>query len=128
MTEKKGPTVTIHETPTDHILTVGRREAEVTDARGRKIKLVRPSALAQYDLALAVGVDAADNTTFMRMAMPLLYVAAIDGDPVFFPATMLQVRSLIGLLDHEGLEAVMNGVMETFGQTDEAKQRDAIKN
>lgn len=59
--------------------------------------------------------------------LPLIFVSSIDEEPVPMPTTKTQVEALIAQLDEAGIAAVMEGVQQHYGQTDEAKQRESIK-
>ena len=87
----------------------------VTDARGREITLKKAGVLAQFRLIEALG-DTAKNEVYVRMAMPLLFVADIDGDPVLPMTRKAEVEALIQRLDDEGIAAVHEGVQAHFGQ------------
>lgn len=106
---------------------------DVTDARGRKLTIRKPGPLAQYRLVKNVGPEAAANQTYMQMIQPLIYLAAIDGDPVHLPASDREVEALIQRLDDDGLTALMSWymvhVIQPMQDAIEAAKRDAeIKN
>jgi hypothetical protein len=90
---------------------------------GRKLTLTYPGPLAQYKLVLAMGAEAADNTRFCHMCLPLIYLSAIDGAPVFLPTSLLQINALIERLGHKGLAALKEGI--TF--FDEKEDTDGAK-
>ena len=102
-------------TPTESLVSAALLEVNVTDAAGKVITLKKPNALAQYRIVKVVGGETAANQTLMMMYMPLLYVAAIDGDPVGFPTSERQLEALITRLDDPGLAAVMQGVEANWG-------------
>lgn len=79
-------------------------------ADGRKLTLTYPGPLAQYELVLALGNEASENTRFVQMCLPLIYLSAIDETPVMLPTSLLQVKALIGRLGHKGLAALTKGV------------------
>jgi hypothetical protein len=102
---------------TDNIVSIDAGKPKtitVTDARQRKITLKKPSALAQYRIVEVAG-DAAANGTYMSMVLPLIFVVAIDDDPVLQPTSKLQLEALITRLDEDGISAVMQGVASEFG-------------
>jgi hypothetical protein len=88
--------------------------AKVTDTRGRVITLKKPGALAQYRIVETAGTSA-ENGTYMSMVLPLIFVTAIDSDPIPQPSTKLQLEALIQQLDEDGIAAVMKGVRDEFG-------------
>src|SRR5579871_505388 len=122
------PRVRVRESPSDQVVKDSAKAVEITDARGRKITLTRPPILTQFKLPLIVGSDAAKNEVYMGMVMPLTYVSAIDGDPLAFPTTHLQIDALINRLDEDGVAAVMLGVVEHFGNVKPEEERAQVKN
>ncbi|KAG0167309.1 hypothetical protein DFQ30_006189 [Apophysomyces sp. BC1015] len=52
------------------------------------------------------------------MVLPLIFVTAIDDDPVFQPASKREVEALIQRLDEDGIAAVLQGVQANFGSED----------
>lgn len=125
MSETKKPVVKVN--PSDEVVASAIKTIEVTDARGRVIKIKKPGPLAQYRLVEIMG-DSAKNQTYMSMVLPLIYVVAIDDEQIPMPTKKMQVEALIQRLDEEGIEAVMTCVTENFGSVDPEKDKDAIKN
>lgn len=117
--------VTLNPTPSQEVL-APKLEIDVTDSRGRIIKLKKPGVLAQYRLIEILG-DSAKNEVYMGMVLPLIYVTSIDGDAVHQPASKPQVEALIQQLDEDGIAAVMVGVQENFGQQDPEADKAALK-
>lgn len=101
-----------------------REEAVVTDKKGRALTLKRPEFLAQFQLAEVLG-DAPDR--YMQMVLPVLYVAAIDGDAVLKPATKREVEAILKRLDAHGYSAVAAGIAEHLNE-DAADDRETVKN
>jgi len=87
-------------------------------ADGRKLTLTYPGPLAQYEIVLAIGNEASENTRFVQMCLPLIYLSGIDAEPIFLPTSLLQVKALIGRLGHKGLAALTNGVKLFDGKED----------
>jgi hypothetical protein len=116
--------MTVNKTPTpsEQIVKAASADVLVTDKRGRSFKLKKPGVLAQFRLVEALG-DVAKNEVYMGMVLPLIFIVAIDDDPVVQPTSKLQVEALIQRLDEDGIEAVMNGVQEHFGQVDPAASK-----
>lgn len=119
------PTVTLN--PTQQLVAEANADHTVTDARDRVITLRKPGVLAQFRLIEALG-ESAKNTTYVNMVLPLLFVAAVDGDAVPPFTSKMQVEALIQRLDDAGLEAVMNGVERNFGKPDAERDKEALKN
>jgi hypothetical protein len=91
----------------------GAGEVVVKDARGRMLTLRKPPLIAEFRMAEAAGASSS-NQAYMNMLMPLIYLAAIDGQPVEQPRTKREVEALIALADHDGYAAVMRGIKEHF--------------
>lgn len=120
--------VTINESaPSAQLIAKAIAETVITDARGRSIKLKKPGVLAQYRLIEILG-ETAKNQVYMGMVLPLIFVAEIDGDPVFQPSRKSEVEALIQRLDEDGIAAVMAGVNEHFGASDPEADKAALKN
>ena len=92
---------------------------DVTASNGKRIKIKRPHVLAQYRLVEALG-DAADSRVYLRMCIPLLWVAAIDGIDVPTPTSKREVEGLIARLDEAGIAAVSNAIDAQFAEKDSA--------
>jgi hypothetical protein len=92
-------------------------EVEVTDARGRKIKLKRPNLLAHVTLTKAAGAQAAGNRAYMTMLFPLLYVGSTDGVLERVPRNEMDIDSMLERLDNEGMAAVVDGILRHFNVT-----------
>ncbi len=102
-------------------------EVVVSDARGRRITLKRPSVLAQYQITEAAGFDSAHNATYMNMIVPLTYVSAIDGERVLQQGSKLELEALITRLEEDGIEATMKGVRDSFVQSDPEQDKATLK-
>jgi hypothetical protein len=118
--------LTVDKTPTEQVIAKAAAEVKVTDAKGRTITLKKPGILAQYRLIEALG-DTAKNEVYLAMSVPLLYVAAVDGEPESPLSSKLLVEALIQRLGDEGVEAVMLGVRGHFGTVDPEADKAAIK-
>ncbi len=116
------------DTATSQAIEASKASTHVIDAAGRSITLARPSVLAQFRLVETVGGNAAGNQVYMGMVLPLIFVSAIDGDPVRLPATKLELEALIQRLGDAGIEAVQQGVVQHFGsQRSPDEERAAVK-
>jgi len=113
--------------PTEQIIKDSVEESTCTDGNGRVIKLKKPGALAQFRLVAALGDELSSNRTYMSMVLPLIYVAAIDGDNVSQPKNLLQIEALIQRLDETGLTCVMEAVNKAYGDTDPEADKEALK-
>lgn len=120
-------TVKLVEKPSDQLIAQAAQEILVTDSKGRAIKLRKPPVLAQYRIIEVVGADAAPNSVYMAMVMPLIFVTEIEGEPSAQPRTKAELEALIQRLDEHGLDAVMKGVNEHWGQQNPQADKAAIK-
>lgn len=114
--------VTLVETPSAQMSVA--TEVTAQDSRGRTFTLKKPPVLAQFRLVEALGGEVAQNQTYMGMVFPLLFITAIDGDPLARPGSKGEVEALIQRLDADGIEAVMTAVQTNFAPPTE----DAAKN
>lgn len=119
-------TVTMNETPTEQVLAKALAAVSVTDKMGRSITLKKPGILAQYRIVEVAG-ESAKNDVYMRMILPLIYVTEIDGDPITQPANKMQLEALIQRLDEHGVEAVLEGAVKNFGESNPDADKAAIK-
>lgn len=119
--------VTVNQTPSEEVIAKAIAEVSITDARGRTITLKKPGVLAQYRLVEALG-DTAKNEVYTAMVLPLIYVAGIDGEPVFQPTGKREIEALIQRLDEDGVEAVSEAVMKNFGKVKPEADKAALKN
>lgn len=122
-----GLKVTLTETPSEQAVAKAIEQVDIVDATGRSITLKRPGVLAQFRLVELLG-DSASNQTYVGMCLPLIYVAAIDGDPVSRITTKIGLEGLIQRLSDEGVTAVAVGVMEHFGKQDPKADEATLKN
>ena len=101
------------ETPTEQAIKDKNQTFEITDAKGRGLKLRKPGMLAQYRLVGMLG-KAADSETYLCMVSPLIYLYGIDEDTSIHFASVREMEGLITRLGEEGVEAVMLGVQKYF--------------
>jgi hypothetical protein len=103
------------ETPSETVVKDANRTVIVTDARGRKLGVKRmENGLARFRLVRILGQDA-PNWQLLAQAMLYSSVVSVNGDPVPFPKTELQLEALIDRLDVDGLNAVDKVQREEFG-------------
>jgi len=117
---------TAGESPSDELVKKAQEEVLAEDANGRIITLRKPGVLAQFRMVEMLGETAA-NQTYMSMVLPLIYVTAIDGEPVPAPSTKRELEALIQRLDEEGVGAVAVKVMETWGEVEPEAAKETIK-
>jgi hypothetical protein len=85
---------------------------QITSDEGHVLTLQRPELLGEYDFVEAVGPELSKNQTWLGMAMPLIFVCAIDGKPVAKPRSLREVKALITRLGHDGMTALTKWVAE----------------
>ena len=93
-------------TPSQTLLSAASATAEVTDSRGRVIKLRRLTALDTLRLFKAAGPVLANNQPWLSMATLAMSVTDIDGIPLPVPTTEAQIEAAVERLMDEGLSAV----------------------
>lgn len=106
-------TVTLQTTPSRAITSAAVAEQTVKDTSGRSYTLADPGVTAEYDLVLALG-KTAENSTYLAMVMPLIYLKAIDGEAVMPPRTLAEVRALIQRIGRDGMRAISAGIEQHF--------------
>lgn len=96
--------------PSAQIVHDALRESDITDSRGRVIRVRRLTALDKFNLFEAIGQDndgqLVKNQAALGYATLAACVVSIDGAELLFPKTTPQVRAAIGRLGDEGLSAV----------------------
>lgn len=105
--------VTIHkdasaeaQTPSAELVQNALQAETIDGPRGKKFLMRKPSPLAQFRIAEALGA-LASNQAYMEMVTPLLWLGAIDGDPVALPTSKLELEALIQRLDDDGMTHIM---------------------
>jgi hypothetical protein len=89
-------------------------EITVTDALGRRIKVrkLRPSERGR--LSRKLGQEAAGDPVTFGHSFIAASVTEMDGDPVFFPQSLIEAEALADRLGDEGLEAAGGAIAEHF--------------
>lgn len=113
--------------PSEELIAQATAEVVVVDAKSRRITLKKPGVLAQYRLVEILG-DTASNQTYMNMVLPLIYVTKIDEEDLQALSSKRQIDALIQRLDEDGINCVMQGVMDNFGARDLEADKQALKN
>jgi hypothetical protein len=103
------------ETPSEALIKDANRTVIVADGRGRKLGIKRAmNALSAFRLARVLGPDAY-NGPVMTLAIMYTSVVSINGDPVPFPKTELQLEALIDRLDTDALALIQKTQQQEFG-------------
>ncbi|CNF09826.1 Uncharacterised protein [Yersinia rohdei] len=80
---------------------------QITDSRGRVIKIRELNALQEARIVCAAGAEHAINFMYMNMyVMPAAAVESIDGDEYSVPMNPAQIDSMLTVLGKDGLSAV----------------------
>ena len=121
VTVKKAPT------PSEEIITEENKVIVVDDARKRKIGIRKVNMSMRRRLFKALSAENQAKPQYLGIAMLAICVTEIDGDPVSFPTTELQVDFLIDRLEDDGIAAVALGLQKHFGigKTDEELAEEA---
>lgn len=98
-------------TPSQQIVKRAALRFDIHDSLGRKITIGLPSALDNLDFTKATGSDRV-NIDYQLEVSHLKFVRAIDDEPVATPASEGELRALYSRLDHDGNQAVREGVVE----------------
>lgn len=114
------------DSPSAQVVSKALAEVQVTDSAGRVFTLRKPGLLAQYRLVEVAG-DSAKNEVYLGMIRPLIYITAIDGDPVIQPINKMQLEALITRIEDHGLAAVMDGIIANYGAQDPEAEKAALK-
>jgi len=118
--------VKMNPTPSEQLISHANEEVEVTSPRGRRILLRQPGPLAQFDLIEALGSETAQNSVFMHMAFPLLFIGKLDGEMMSRVRTRLQFDALVTKVGADW-DFVAEEVMRQYNGT-EAEAEATLKN
>jgi hypothetical protein len=98
------------------------RNATVIDALGRTLKIKRLSALDKVKLFKATGSTLSENRIVGSYYATAAACVSIDGAPVPFPTTELQLDALVGRLDEAGLESILVALIALATDSDVATE------
>jgi hypothetical protein len=82
------------------------RTASVRDSKGRLLTIKRLSVIEKMRFAKALG-EHNGNDAYSNFGVVAASVREIDGSPVVFPMTNLQLEALVQRLDDPGMEAAL---------------------
>ncbi|MBR8182091.1 hypothetical protein KDW54_06720 [Burkholderia ambifaria] len=114
------------QTPSQQIVARAKAEVVTTDAKGREIKLRKPTALNKLRFVDAMD-ESSGNPMWRGMVAPLMYVHSIDGDAVLMPSTKREIEALYQRLDEEGIEAIAAALPGNFGLANTEVDEEAAK-
>ena len=106
--------VTINQEQVSNKTELAANPMQVTDSRGRVLKLRKLDILSESRLVRMLGQDAVTNTIYMNgYVLPTVMVSEIDGEAQFLPISEREMEALIQRLDNDGIEAVLNHLKAT---------------
>lgn len=110
-------TVTVKKaaTASEEIIAEENKVVVVDDAHKRKIGIRKVNMSMRRRLFKALSAENQAKPQYLGIAMLAICVTEIDGDPVSFPTTELQVDFLIDRLEDDGIAAVALGLQKHFG-------------
>ncbi len=118
-------TATLHDVtkPTDQILAKATAEVKVKDAQGRTFTLRKPGFLAQFDLVEVCGASA-DIDRYFSMVLPVIYIVAIDNEPIVQPSNKTQLRGLVTRIGEDAFNVITRAINENYApkNADETKK------
>lgn len=105
------------ETPSQSIIRSAATSVTKVDRQGRSITVRKLSPLNKMRLHEIMGASASAVAAYVQAAFMAASVSHIDGDPVPFPTTKLQLEALVSRLDEDGLTATTEALVELMGIT-----------
>ena len=96
-------------------------KGEITDSKGRILKLRNPSLWDEYGLCKIMGKDS-ENSQCLMMGEFLIKVAAIDNVILGTPTSYNEFSANLSKLGHEGLNALLEHAQKNIGTQAEAKE------
>jgi hypothetical protein len=106
---------TVSESPTEQVTKAANAIEYCNDSRGRRIGIVKPTALARYRLLKMLGADNAGNPHVLGYAMLAACVRSLDGNDVMAPNNEREIEVLIDRLGDEGFEAIGKCLADKYG-------------
>ena len=93
-------------TPTQQVVEDANRVEYTTDALGRTLGVTRLNAKLRRRVVKALSPSQGEKSQYLFMAMISCACVSIDGTPVPFPTSELQIDALIDRLEQEGMDAI----------------------
>jgi hypothetical protein len=100
--------------PSQAIINDANRIEYVTDRLGRRLGVKRVSASLRRKVLKALSAESGEKGQLFVMAATACCCVDIDGVPVPFPTTELQIDALVDRLEQEGLDAVATTLATKF--------------
>ncbi|WP_429499379.1 hypothetical protein ACQUFY_20800 [Robbsia andropogonis] len=99
---------------------------DVTDARGRVIRLKKPNAIARLGFIEAMG-ESSSNKLWAATVFPVMYVVSLEGVANSVPISKNEIKALYARLDEDGMAAVMRGLEDLLQEGDDEVDAAAAK-
>lgn len=115
-----------HVPPSSQAVSQSTSEVQVTDARGRVITMRKPNPITRLRFIDAMG-ESSTNRLWVSNVWALMFVAAIDGQPVPAPSNKNQIEALYQRLDDDGIEVVSDAFEQHFTEKTDVDENLAKK-
>ncbi|RKR46316.1 hypothetical protein [Paraburkholderia sp. BL17N1] len=99
--------------PSAQVVTQAASEVLVSDARGRTITMRKPNPITKLRFIDAMG-ESSTNRLWVSNIWALMFVTAVDGNPVPTPTNKNQIEALYQRLDDDGIVAVSEAFEQHF--------------
>lgn len=116
------------DSPSEEVVRSATEIKYATDARGRRIGVVRPKALLRFRLLKILGAENAKNEPLLGNAMLAFLVREIHGETIPPVNSERQLEAMIDRLDDDGLAAVAECLQKEYGLGDPGDTEEQIKN
>lgn len=114
------------ETPSQQLAKSIAVDVTATDARGRVFTLRKPGPIAKLRFIEAMG-ESSSNPLWVGIVSQLMYVAAIDGEPIATPRAKTEIEALYQRIDDDGMEAIAKELPGKFGLGGGEANEEAVK-
>jgi hypothetical protein len=94
------------------------------DALGRKLGVARLTTSVRRRVIKAISAEQGQKDGYFTLAATACCCVSIDGAPVPFPGSELQIDALIDRLESEGLDCILSVMMQHFP----VKSEESLKN
>jgi hypothetical protein len=106
------------DTPTKQVVKAAQTDVfTVTTQQGRVLTVQPLAGLKRLRFLKILGAENAKNELYAAHCGLAVCVTAIDGDPVPFPASEIQLEALYQRLDDDGISAVMEAFQKRFEES-----------
>lgn len=109
--------------PSAQVVAQAASEVQTHDTRGRTITMRKPNPITKLRYIDAMG-ESSTNRLWVSNVWALMFVTAIDGNPVPTPTNKNQIEALYQRLDDDGIVAVSEAFEQHF--TDKSDVDEAL--